>query len=83
MIDDLKEKNVENMALITMVLDEITSLYQLESSGQLYEINRLENALVTSLYMLNKRVKDIDKLIDQLIEAELHREKEGDNEQPT
>ncbi|MDG6142029.1 hypothetical protein NGA84_01535 [Lactococcus formosensis] len=75
MIEDIKEKKSENTALITMILDEITSLYQLESSGQLYEINRLENALVTSLYMLDKRVKDIDKLIDQLIEAELHRKR--------
>lgn len=54
MIEDIREKNAENTALITMIIDEITGLYQNESNGRLYEINRLENSLVTSLYMIDK-----------------------------
>ncbi|QPS72115.1 hypothetical protein I6G50_07880 [Lactococcus garvieae] len=77
MIDDIRDKNAENTALITMIIDEITGLYQNEGNGRLYEINRLENSLVTSLYMIDKRVQDIAELTDELIEAELHREKEG------
>lgn len=83
MIDDIKEKNAENTALITMIIDEITGLYQNEGNGRLYEINRLENSLVTSLYMIDKRVQDIAELADKMIEYDLHREKEGENEQPT
>ena len=77
MIEDIREKNAENTALITMIIDEITGLYQNEGNGRLYEVNRLENSLVTSLYMIDKRVQDINELTDKLIEAELHREKEG------
>lgn len=54
MIEDIREKNAENTALITMIIDEITGLYQNESNGRLYEIKRLENSLVTSLYMIDK-----------------------------
>lgn len=80
MIEDIREKNAENTALITMIIDEITGLYQNESNGRLYEIKRLENSLVTALYMIDKRVQDIAELTDKLIEAELHREKEDDSE---
>jgi hypothetical protein len=70
MIDDIKSKNAENMALITMIIDEITGLYQNEGNGRLYEINRLENSLVTSIYMIDKRVQDINELVDIMLEKE-------------
>ena len=80
MIDDIKSKNAENMALITMVLDEVLGIYQTEGSARLYEVERLERALVPSLYMLNERVQDINKLVDKVLEAEVSQKKEGDNE---
>ena len=70
MIEDIREKNAENTALITMIIDEITGLYQNEGNGRLYEINRLENSLVTSLYMIDKRVQDINELVDMMLEKE-------------
>lgn len=71
MIDDIKSKNSENMALITMVLDEVLGIYQAEGSARIYEVERLERALVPALYMLDERVQVIDKLVDEAIEAEL------------
>lgn len=70
MIEDIREKNAENTALITMIIDEITGLYQNEGNGRLYEINRLENSLVTSLYMIDKRVQDVNELVDMMLEKE-------------
>lgn len=83
MIDDIKSKNSENMALITMVLDEVLGIYQTEGSVRLYEVERLESALVPALYMLDERVQDINKLVDKILEAEVSEKKEGDNEQST
>ncbi|MFK4863345.1 hypothetical protein ACI1T5_08985 [Lactococcus petauri] len=83
MIDDIKSKNSENMALITMVLDEVLGIYQTEGSLRLYEVERLESALVPALYMLDERVQDINKLVDKILEAEVSEKKEGDNEQST
>ncbi len=77
MIDDIKSKNSENMALITMVLDEVLGIYQAEGSARIYEVERLERALVPALYMLDERVQVIDKLVDEAIEAELSEKKEG------
>ncbi|MCV5952203.1 hypothetical protein [Lactococcus petauri] len=82
MIDDIKSKNAENMALITMVLDEVLGIYQTEGSVRLYEVERLESALVPALYMLDERVQDINELADKILEAEVSEKKEGDNEQP-
>ncbi|USI65452.1 hypothetical protein LMK05_11585 [Lactococcus petauri] len=75
MIDDIKSKNSENMALITMVLDEVLGIYQAEGSARIYEVERLERALVPALYMLDERVQVIDKLVDEAIEAELSEKK--------
>lgn len=82
MIDDIKSKNAENMALITMVLDEVLGIYQTKGSTRLYEVERLESALVPALYMLDERVQDINELADKILEAEVSEKKEGDNEQP-
>lgn len=76
MIDDIKSKNVENTALITMVLDEVLGIYQIEGSSRLYEVERLKGVLISALYMLNERVQDIDKLADKILEAELSEKKE-------
>lgn len=70
MIDDIKSKNSENMALITMVLDEVLGIYQTEGSTRLYEVEILEKALVPALYMLDERVQDINEFVDMMLEKE-------------
>lgn len=77
MIDDIKSKNAENMALITMVLDEVLGIYRTEGSARLYEVERLESALVPALYMLDERGQDINELVDKALEAEVSEKKEG------
>lgn len=83
MIDDIKSKNAENMALITMVLDGVLGIYQTKGSTRLYEVERLERALVPALYMLDERVQDINELVDKALEAEVSEKKENDNGQAT
>lgn len=77
MIDDIKSKNAENIALITMVLDEVQGIYALKTENRAYELERLESTIVTSLYMINERVQDINELVDKAIEAKLSEKKEG------
>lgn len=71
MLDDIKGKNAENMALITMVLDEVSGLYASQGTCRAYELERLESTLVTSLYMLNERIVDINVLVDKMLEKEV------------
>lgn len=78
MIENIKEKNMENMALMTMILDEVQGIYALKTENRAYEVERLESTIVTSLYMINERVQDITELIDKAFEAELSEKKEGD-----
>lgn len=77
MIENIKEKSMENIALMTMILDEVQGIYALKTENRAYELERLESTIVTSLYMINERVQDINELVDRAIEAKLSEKKEG------
>lgn len=77
MIENIKEKSMENIALMTMILDEVQGIYALKTENRAYELERLESTIVTSLYMINERVQDINELVDKAIEAKLSEKKEG------
>ncbi|PCS13409.1 hypothetical protein RU90_GL002373 [Lactococcus lactis subsp. hordniae] len=53
-----------------MVFDEIQGIYNLEEKNRNYELNRLKDSLITSLYMMDERVKDINKIAGSIMEAE-------------
>lgn len=74
MIDNIREKNLENNVLVTMLLDEATSLYSTKGEARAYEVERLKDVFVTSLHMIAERVKDIDSLLDEHLEDELKKE---------
>ncbi|MBK5075722.1 hypothetical protein IL308_02705 [Lactococcus lactis] len=70
MIEDINLKNAEVSAILTMVFDEIQGIYNLEEKNRNYELNRLKDSLITSLYMMDERVKDINKIAGLIMEAE-------------
>jgi hypothetical protein len=62
MIEDINLKNAEVSAILTMVFDEIQGIYNLEEENRNYELNRLKDSLTVSLYMIDERVKEINKI---------------------
>ncbi len=71
MIEDINLKNAQVSAILTMVFDEIEGIYDLEEEDRNYELNRLKDSLITSLYMIDERVKDINKIAALIMEAEV------------
>lgn len=70
MIEDINLKNAEVSAILTMILDEVQGIYNLKEKNRNYELNRLKDSLITSLYMIDERVKDINKIATLIIKAE-------------
>lgn len=70
MIEDINLKNAEVSAILTMVFDEIQGIYNLEEKNRNYELNRLKDTLITSLYMMDERVKEINKIAGLIMEAD-------------
>ncbi|MCI1840875.1 hypothetical protein QK910_12000 [Lactococcus cremoris] len=71
MIEDINLKNDEVSAILTMVLDEVQGIYNLKEENWRHELTRLKDSLITSLYMMDERVKDINKIADLIMEAEV------------
>lgn len=71
MIEDINLKNSEVSAILTMVLDEVQGIYNLKEKNRNHELNRLKDSLITSLYMMDERVKDINKIATLITEAEV------------
>ncbi len=71
MIEDINLKNAEVSAILTMVLDEVQGIYNLKEENWRHELTRLKDSLITSLYMMDERVKDINKIADLIMEAEV------------
>ncbi|KSU12541.1 hypothetical protein LMG8526HA_02198 [Lactococcus lactis] len=70
MIEDINLKNAEVSAILTMVLDEVQGIYSLKEENWHYELARLKNTLIMSLYMMNERVQDINKIAGLIMEAD-------------
>lgn len=70
MIEDINLKNAEVSAILTMILDEVQGIYNLKEENRNYELNRLKDSLITSLYMIDERVKDINKIATLIMKAE-------------
>ena len=64
-------KNDEVSAILTMVLDEVQGIYNLKEENWRHELTRLKDSLITSLYMMDERVKDINKIAALIMEAEV------------
>nr|WP_064973865.1 hypothetical protein [Lactococcus lactis] len=73
MIEDINLKNAQVSAILTMVFDEIEGIYDLEEEDRNYELNRLKDSLITSLYMIDERVKDINKIAGLIMNAEVQK----------
>ncbi|KZK09339.1 hypothetical protein [Lactococcus cremoris] len=71
MIEDINLKNDEVSAILTMVLDEVQGIYNLKEENWRHELTRLKDSLITSLYMMDERVKDINKIAALIMEAEV------------
>lgn len=74
MIEDINSKNAEVQAILTMVLDEVQGIYNLKEENWHYELARLKSTLITSLYMVDERVQDINKLAGLIMETEAQKE---------
>lgn len=70
MIEDINLKNAEVSAILTMVFDEIQGIYNLEEENRNYELNRLKDSLTVSLYMMDERVQDINKIAGLIMKTE-------------
>jgi hypothetical protein len=71
MIEDINLKNAEVSAILTMVFDEIQGIYNLEEENRNYELNRLKDSLTVSLYMMDERVKEINKIAGLIMNDEV------------
>lgn len=70
MIEDINLKNAEVSAILTMVLDEVQGIYELEEENWHYELARLKDTLIMSLYMMNERVQDVNELARLIMKTE-------------
>lgn len=70
MIEDINLKNAEASAILTMVLDEIQEIYSIEENSRNYELNRLKDSLIMSLYMMNERLQEVNKIAGLIMEAD-------------
>lgn len=75
MIEDINSKNAEVSAILTMVLDEVQGIYSLEEENWHYELARLKDTLIMSLYMMDERVQDINKIAGLIMKTEAQKEK--------
>ncbi|WP_240424418.1 hypothetical protein [Lactococcus allomyrinae] len=75
MIEDINLKNAEVSAILTMVLDEIQGIYNLEEENWHHELVRLKSTLFTSLYMMDERVQDINGIARLIMKKEVQKEK--------
>lgn len=73
MIEDINLKNAEVSAILTMVFDEIQGIYNLEEENRNYELNRLKDSLTVSLYMMDERVKEINKIAGLIMNGEVQK----------
>ena len=73
MIEDINSKSAEVSAILTMVFDEIEGIYDLEEENRNYELNRLKDSLIMSFYMIDERVKDINKIAGLIMNAEVQK----------
>ena len=73
MIEDINLKNAEVSAILTMVLDEVQGIYNCDGEGRNYELNRLKDSLIMSLYMMDERVKEINKIAGLIMNAEVQK----------
>ncbi|QLF90577.1 hypothetical protein [Lactococcus lactis] len=78
MIEDINLKNAEVSAILTMVLDEVQRIYELEKGGREYELDRLKDTLMTSFFMMSERVEDINEIASLIMKKE--KPKEAGNE---
>lgn len=70
MIEDINLKNAEASAILTMVLDEIQGIYSIEENSRNYELNRLKDSLIMSLYIMNERLQEVNKIAGLIMEAD-------------
>lgn len=70
MIEDINFKNAEASAILTMVLDEVQGIYSIEENNRNYELNRLKDSLIMSLYMMNERLQEVNKIAGLIMEAD-------------
>ncbi|WP_058211154.1 hypothetical protein [Lactococcus lactis] len=70
MIEDINLKNAEASAILTMVLDEIQGIYSIKENNRNYELNRLKDSLIMSLYMMNERLQEVNKIAGLIMEAD-------------
>jgi len=70
MIEDINLKNAEASAILTMVLDEIQGIYSIEENSRNYELNLLKDSLIMSLYMMNERLQEVNKIAGLIMEAD-------------
>ena len=70
LIETIREKNYENDALLTMILDEFQGIYNLKEENRVYELDRLKGTLVTTLYMVAERIKNIDDILESITNIE-------------
>ncbi|WP_313310138.1 hypothetical protein [Lactococcus taiwanensis] len=71
LIETIKENNYKNDALLTMILDEFQGIYNLKEENRVYELDRLRGPLVTTLYMIAERTKNIDDIVDSIMNIEV------------
>lgn len=71
MIEDINLKSAEVSAILTMVLDEVRGIYNLEEKNWQYELARLKSTLITSLYMMDERVQEVNKIVGLIMNAEV------------
>ena len=70
MIEEIDSINAEISAILTMVLDEVQGIYNLKKGSKEYELDRLKNTLMTSLFMMSDRVEDISLIAGSIIKKE-------------
>lgn len=70
MIEDINLKNAEASAILTMVLDEVQGIYNLEEENWHYELARLKDSLIMTLYMMNERLQEVNKIAGLIMEAD-------------
>ncbi|WP_270315647.1 hypothetical protein [Lactococcus petauri] len=70
MIEDINSKNAEASAILTMVLDEVQGIYNIEEKHWNYELARLKDSLIMSLYMMNERLQEVNKIAGLIMEAD-------------
>lgn len=70
MIEDINLKNAEASAILTMVFDEVQGIYSIEENNRNYELNRLKDSLIMSLYMMNERLQEVNKIAGLIMEAD-------------